>query len=90
MSLWKIYKLHEMIIIGVNSNTDWVQLVSWRLHKFLIICFSASSSAVNPFIYCTQIKELKKDIKAMFRIQALTIRFLAQWVHLFIERILLC
>lgn len=39
-----------------------------RSDLVMLICFSASNSAVNPIIYCTQIEDLNKEIKAMFRI----------------------
>lgn len=101
LTLWKIYKLHNMTIIGVNSNSNnrvrkrmvnsmkvvtlilitfmisivpsiviGFKGVSSRLDMLLIICFTASNSAVNPFIYCTQIKKLNKEMKAMFRIHS--------------------
>lgn len=43
--------------------------VSSRLEMCILVGFSAFHSAVNPVIYCTQIKDLNKEIRAMFRIR---------------------
>lgn len=43
--------------------------VSSRLDMCILVGFSAFHSAINPAIYCTQIKDLNKEIRAMFRIR---------------------
>ena len=42
--------------------------LSSRTELLLLILFSCSNSAVNPIINCTNIKELWKEVKIMFRI----------------------
>ena len=42
--------------------------LSSRTELLLLVLFSSSNSAVNPIIYCTNIKELCKEVKIMFRI----------------------
>ena len=42
--------------------------VSSQSELLTLILSSCSNSAVNPFIYCTQIEELYKEIKTMFSI----------------------
>lgn len=42
--------------------------VSSHLDIILLLGFSTLNSALNPIIYCSQIKILRKEIKAMFRI----------------------
>lgn len=49
------------VVLGIKGVTS-------RFDMVMLICFSASNSAVNPIIYCTQIEDLNKEIKAMFRI----------------------
>lgn len=50
------------VVIGLKG-------VSSRLDMCILVGFSAFHSAINPVIYCTQIKDLNKEIKAMFRIR---------------------
>lgn len=49
------------IVIGLKGVTS-------RMDIFVIVCFSVLNSGLNPIIYCTQIDDLKKEIKTMFRI----------------------
>ena len=42
--------------------------LSSRTELLLLVLFSSSNSAVTPIIYCTNIKELCKEVKIMFRI----------------------
>lgn len=42
--------------------------VSSHLDIILLLGFSTLNSALNPIIYCSQIKILREEIKAMFRI----------------------
>lgn len=43
--------------------------VSSRLDMCILVGFSAFHSAINPAIYCSQIKDLNKEIREMFRIR---------------------
>ena len=42
--------------------------LSSRTELLLLVLFSSSNSAVNPIIYCTNIKEVCNEVKIMFRI----------------------
>ena len=50
-----------VVVLGIKG-------VLSQLDMVMLICFSVSNSAVNPIIYCTQIEDLNKEIKAMLRI----------------------
>ena len=43
--------------------------LSSRTELLILVLFYSSSYVVNPIIYCTNIKELFKEVKIMFRIK---------------------